>query len=83
MDISAVLELLDELSEDHSIPRNVRSTLADISKSLKSQEGELSIKIDSALQKLEDLALDPNMSSFARTQIWNLTSLLEGSLKTD
>lgn len=82
MEISAVIDLLEELSNDHSIPRNARNVLSEIKQDLQS-EGEVSVKIDSALQKVEDLALDPNLSSFARTQLWNLTSLLEGSLSSE
>ena len=35
------------------------------------------VKIDAAIQKVESLSLDPNLASYARTQTWNLTSLLE------
>lgn len=71
-----VLNLLDSLCKDASISKNVRSVLELIRHNLNTGQ-ELGVKIDSALQKVEDISLDPNLSTYARSQIWNLTSMLE------
>ena len=80
--VQEVIELIDFLSEDNSIPKNIRSSLCDICSMLKNCNcDDKALKIDKALQMVEDMSLDPNISSFARTQIWNLTSLLESASK--
>lgn len=70
-----ISELLGQMCEDKSIPRNVREVLIEVKKDLESDK-ELGVKIDSAIQRVEGLSLDPNLSAHARAQIWNLTSLL-------
>ena len=78
-DLTEVNELLSSLTSDSSISKNVREALEGIRENLLA--GDVAVKIDAALQKVEDLSLDPNLSPYARTQIWNLTSLLEGAQK--
>lgn len=74
-DISEVQELLDQMCEDYSIPKNVRAILTKVRNNLKG-EGDIKVKIDAAIEAIEGLSLDPNLSSYAREQIWNLTSML-------
>jgi len=74
--VSEVVEFLDMMHKDPSISRSVKSTLEDVKRLLDSEE-ETGVKIDAAIQRVENLSLDPNLASYARTQIWNLTSLLE------
>ncbi len=76
VEIKDVLELIEQLEQDSSIPKNVRQSLLKIKEILETNE-DIAIKVDSAMQILEELSLDPNLSSHARTQIWNLTSTLE------
>ncbi|MEK6923392.1 MAG: UPF0147 family protein [Nanoarchaeota archaeon] len=75
-DLSEVNELLDNLSSDNSLSKSARLILTEIKEGFQDDDN-ISIKIDSALQKVEDLSLDPNINSYTRTQIWNLSSLLE------
>lgn len=77
--LSDVLELLEIIVDDPSISKNIRSVLREIKAELENCEGDPAIKIDAALQRIEDLGLDPNLPIYARTQIWNLTSLLEAA----
>ncbi len=76
-DISEVLELINELCEDCSVPRNVKESLKIIKASFDNEEIELGVKIDSAIQKTDELSQDPNLSPLVRTQIYNLAFLLE------
>ena len=66
------------LAKDIAISKNIRDILEYIWEDLR-DEKNISVKIDAALQKIEDLSLDPNLSPYVRTQIWNLTSLLESA----
>lgn len=75
-----IIELLTELSQDNSLSRNIRTTLTEIKSSLENNEEEFEVKVDAALQKVEDLALDPNISSYGRERLWTLTNLLEDAL---
>ena len=81
-ELKDIKNLIKQLTEDRSIPRNVRVALEELKDMFKNDaKKEQDVKIDTALQMVEDLALDPNLSSYARTQIWNLTSLLESVAK--
>lgn len=77
-DLTEVADLLNSLSKDGSISKNVREILGDIQEEIR-EETDINMKIDTALQKVEDISLDPNLSPYARTQIWSLTSLLEAA----
>ncbi|MBU0615466.1 MAG: UPF0147 family protein [Nanoarchaeota archaeon] len=73
---TGVLELIDELNDDSSIPKNVRSKLSEISESIKGGEDD-SIKVHKSLNVLEEITEDSNLQAYTRTQIWNIVSLLE------
>jgi uncharacterized protein len=72
----AVIDALLEVSNDNTIPKNVREKINNIIQSLK-QEDELSMKIDRALHDLEAISEDSNLQSYTRTQVWNIVSMLE------
>ncbi len=78
-DTQDIVQLIEELAEDTSIPKNVRSILVEI-KQIFLSDKEFGVKIDTALQKVEDMTMDSNISSDTRMRLWNLTSLLEGAL---
>ena len=81
MDIKAIIDMIDTMCQDTTISRNIRVILNEIKADLSKSNGEeLSINIDSAIQKIENISLDPNVSSYVRTQIWNLASMLESAL---
>ena len=79
--ISEVVELITEICENNSVPRNVRSSLEIIRASFDNDEVELAVKVDSAIQQTDELGQDPNLSPLVRTQIYNLAFLLEDLLK--
>jgi uncharacterized protein (UPF0147 family) len=76
--IDEVHELLDSILQDTSLSKNIREILAEIKEELNDGKN-IELKINAALQKTEDLSLDPNLSADIRTQIWNLATLLEGA----
>lgn len=79
-DLTEIAELLATLTKDNSLSKNTREILQEMCEELKDSK-DVEIKIDAALQKVENLSLDPNLSQYARTQIWSLTSLLESANK--
>jgi uncharacterized protein (UPF0147 family) len=76
--IDEVQELLGSILQDGSISKNVREILQEIKDEL-GDEANIALKINAAMQKAEDLSLDPNINTDIRTQLWNLTTLLEGA----
>jgi len=71
-----VIAALKELSEDTSVPKNVRNCIGQTLKLL-DEPAEISIKISRALHVLEGVADDANMQSYTRSQLLNIVSMLE------
>lgn len=74
--ISSVIELLQELQDDSTVPRNVKLRLENTMRALMA-ECAVSLKVSKALTELDEAADDSNLESYTRTQIWNIVSLLE------
>ncbi len=74
--LQSVLEAIDEMQEDSTVPRNVKLRLAEVGKLLQS-EGDLSMHVNKALDELDEISDDANLQSFTRTQLWNIVSMLE------
>ena len=75
-ELKEIIELLNELKKDTSIPKNVKDRIDSTVLILKDEE-EIAIKINKALHELDEVANDANLQPFTRTQIWNIVSLLE------
>ncbi len=72
----SVLDTLDRLIQDDTVPRSVRKVASEIKeKLLKSKK--ISVEAASAITILEDISADPNLPMHVRTMIWNLASQLE------
>lgn len=74
--IQGVVEALDELLEESSLPRNIKEKILGIKEELQS-EGDLSIKVNRVFSELDEISDSTNLPSYIRTQIWNISSLLE------
>ena len=74
--LAGIVASLSEITEDASVPRNVRTNIQIIIAILK-DENELSIKINKTMNMLDEISSDINLQSYTRTQIWNIMSLLE------
>jgi len=74
--IQDIIESLNILMEDTTVPKNVKIKIENIIIILKEEE-DLSIKVNKALHELDEIADDTNLQPFTRTQIWNVVSLLE------
>ena len=74
--IADMISMLQELQEDSTVPRNVKDKLQFCSAALQ-DESEVSLKVDKVRHALESVSDDSNLQSYTRTQIWNISSLLE------
>ncbi len=70
------IEALEELRTDNTVPKNIKQKIAGIIESLKDGK-ELSMKINRALNELDEISDNNNIQPYTRTQIWNVVSLLE------
>jgi uncharacterized protein (UPF0147 family) len=74
--IKDIIQILCELCDDNTIPKNIKVKFQDIVNSLR-KEAETSIKVNRALQNLDEINEDSNLQPYIRTQVWNLVSMLE------
>ncbi|MEG9194688.1 MAG: UPF0147 family protein [Archaeoglobales archaeon] len=72
----SVLDTLDRLIQDDTVPRSVRRVASEIKEKLLSSK-KVSVEAASAITVLEDISTDPNLPMHVRTMIWNLASQLE------
>lgn len=75
--LTEAIELIDEICEEQGMPRNIKNILIEVKGSLQDNSREVRVILDEAKEKISSLSEDPNLQSFSRTQIWNLSSALE------
>ncbi|NHJ40664.1 MAG: hypothetical protein FK731_11575 [Asgard group archaeon] len=78
-DEEMALRILKDISEDTSVPRNIRRSASDALETLNDvdQEPSPAIRANMATSILEETSLDPNCPVHARTLIWKTISILE------
>ena len=75
-EVDTVINSLNEVGADVAVPKNVRVKIEAIIGTLK-EDAELPIKVNKALNDLDELVSDVNLQAYTRTQIWNIMSVLE------
>jgi hypothetical protein len=75
--LNELIEMINELTEDSSLPRNVKDKLKLISLILNDEGRDKNISINEAKDILAELSEDQNLQTFSRTQLWNISSILE------
>ncbi len=75
--LKQVVDVLDSISEDTSVPRHIRRGAADAKARLSKKGEALDLRVTSAIMIMDDLANDPNIPLHGRTLIWNVISQLE------
>ncbi|MEM0333537.1 MAG: UPF0147 family protein [Candidatus Aenigmatarchaeota archaeon] len=76
MNYKPVLEILERIINDRSIPRNVREAV-EMAKNALNSNKEDELKANEAIYILDEIVNDPNLPIHGRTMIWNAVSLLE------
>ena len=74
--VQNIVEYLDEMKSDSTVPRNVKSKMDEVILIL-NDDSDLSMRIDKAVHIFDKLNDDVNIDSFTRTQLWNVVSLIE------
>lgn len=75
--IERVCDGLNMISEDNSIPRNIRRGADEVKQILLNDSDPIDLRVASATSILDELANDPNIPLHGRTLIWNIISRLE------
>ena len=76
-----ILEVLDQLAEDTSVPRNIRRGATEAKTKLE-MNAPLDVRAAGAIGKLDDLANDPNIPMHGRTIIYRIITELENLLNS-
>ncbi len=75
--IRQVLDIVTRISEDTTVPRNIRRKAQEAKNYLLDQNSDPAVRAASARMALEEVSEDPNMPVHARTQLWGALSILE------
>ncbi len=79
--LNQIIDVLDQLSEDTSVPRNIRRGATEAKSRLSQTTEAMDVKVAGAVGKLDDLANDPNIPMHGRTVIYRAISELENLLR--
>ncbi|MFH1399913.1 MAG: UPF0147 family protein [Nanoarchaeota archaeon] len=71
-----IVTALQDLQADSGVPKNVRAKVQGMIEDLRSVD-DSSVIVNRLLSELEDIGNDINLQSFIRTQIYNISSMLE------
>ena len=72
-----VLEILNTINGDSTVPRNVKIKIQEVRLILKGNSENIALQINKVLQEIDDLSEENNLPDYTRTQLWNIASLLE------
>ncbi len=78
--LGEIVELIDGVISDSSVPKNIRRAMTEAKDRLQSVD-ELTVKVSAAIYLIESVSEDVNMPPHARMQIWSIMSALEGMKK--
>lgn len=75
--VAQAMEILVNISEDQSVPRNIRRAATKSLEILQDETMDLPVRAINAIDLLEDTTSDPNCPYHARTLIWQAITRLE------
>ncbi len=75
-EMQQLLELMQEVVDDRSVPRNIRTILEEATQKLSGKKVKVE-DFSSAIYLLDDVSNDINMPSHTRTDIWEIISKAE------
>jgi uncharacterized protein len=77
LQLERIVQSLSALSEDGSVPRNIRRGAQSAREELLKAAVAMDVRVASAVYVLDDLANDSNLPTHGRTAIWSIISNLE------
>ena len=76
-----VIPLIEQIANDRTVPRNIRERCEESIKILRDGKDPVEIRVNTVISYMDDMSNDPNIPMYARTQIWNIVSILESIAK--
>ncbi len=76
--IDLILATLNLIKDDNGVPRNVKAKINYAICCLTNNEKDISLKINSVLQELDDVSNDKNIPPYTRIEILNIIGVLGG-----
>jgi len=70
-------QLLKQISENNSVPRNIRRAANEATAALENEDDSPAARAQNAIAILDEPNQDPNCPNYARTRIWRVLSYLE------
>ena len=77
MSVDAVVDQMEEMADQDSLPSNVCEMLEEAAEELEDEDRDLSVRVNTASSILDRVSNDPNIRQHTRTEIWNLASKVE------
>ena len=74
--IAQITARMDMLMNDTSVPKNVRTAIAE-AKSKLNQKGDYTVRVSAAIYNIDGVSNDINLPPQARTMLWGILSMLE------
>jgi hypothetical protein len=75
--VREVIESLEQLEDDTSIPKNIRKIILEARQILLNTNTPLDVRSATTNSRLEEIVNDPNIPLHARTLLWGVMSKLE------
>ena len=76
-EIEQVIEKMERLCEDGSVPSNVKNMVDRAVETLQNHNQDLSVRVNTATSLLDEVSNDPNIAQHTRTEVWRIASMLE------
>ena len=78
MEITHILDVLTQIHEDDTVPRNIRTKIRGTVTILEQHGAQKNdLQVDKIIQELDEIGNDQNLPMYTRTQIWEVISTLE------
>lgn len=75
--VTKLLEMMKEIVDDRTVPKNIKTAVEEAMKELSNRDNELMVRINGCVSILDEIATDPNIPLYTRTQLWTIVSLVE------
>jgi uncharacterized protein (UPF0147 family) len=66
-----------DLATQGNVPSNVSEMIEEAADVLQKEDKDISVRVNTASSKLDEVSNDPNIKQHTRTEIWNLASKVE------
>jgi len=75
-ELKELAALMQEVASDHSVPRNVRTTVEEAMAKISGKNPKIE-DLSTAVYMMDDISKDLNLPSHTRTDIWEIISIME------